>query len=401
MAGMRLIPALLLLPALAFAQVQPPLPAEFTACLAELRLQAQRDGVTNDAFDVAMSRVEPDPSVIDAMATQPEFSTPIWQYMAGLVDDKRIADGQAQMKQWVKTLERAEKTFGVDRHVIVAVWGVESNYGKVMGKRPLVRSLVTASCYGNRKVFFRGELVAALKILGAGDIDVDFLKGSWAGAFGHTQFMPSTFHRMAVDFDGDGKRDVVSSVPDALGSTANFLRQAGWQTGQPWGYEVKIPAGYSGPSGRRTKLHLDEWHTIGIRRIDGKPLLGDAAAALLLPAGSRGPAFLALRNYDAIYSYNTAESYALAIAHLSDRLRGGKPFRRSWPTDDPGLSRSERFELQERLNERGFDVGEPDGLIGPRTSDAIKKFQIAEGLAPDGYAGQRVLKALKGPILLK
>jgi len=393
---MRSVPAFLfLLPALALGQVQPPLPAEFTACLAELRTQAQREGVTNDAFDVAMNHIEPDPTVIVAMGNQPEFSTPIWQYMAGLVDDKRIAEGRAQLKLWSQTLDRAEKAFGVDRYTVVAVWGVESNYGKIMGKRPLVRSLVTASCYGKRQSFFRGELVSVLKILGSGDIEVDLLKGSWAGAFGHTQFMPSTFQRMAVDFDGDGRRDVVSSVPDALGSTANFLKQAGWQSGQPWGYEVRIPAKYAGPSGRRTKLHLDDWVRHGVQRVDGKPLLGDAKAALLLPAGARGPAFLALRNFDAIYTYNTAESYALAIAHLSDRLRGGKPFRKSWPTDDPGLSRSERFELQERLALRGFDVGEADGLIGPRTIDAVKAFQVSEGQAPDGYAGQRVLKALR------
>jgi lytic murein transglycosylase len=396
MAGMRSVPAFLfLLPALALGQVQPPLPAEFTACLAELRTQAQREGVTNDAFDVAMNHIEPDPTVIVAMGNQPEFSTPIWQYMAGLVDDKRIAEGRAQLKLWSQTLDRAEKAFGVDRYTVVAVWGVESNYGKIMGKRPLVRSLVTASCYGKRQSFFRGELVSVLKILGSGDIEVDLLKGSWAGAFGHTQFMPSTFQRMAVDFDGDGRRDVVSSVPDALGSTANFLKQAGWQSGQPWGYEVRIPAKYAGPSGRRTKLHLDDWVRHGVQRVDGKPLLGDAKAALLLPAGARGPAFLALRNFDAIYTYNTAESYALAIAHLSDRLRGGRPFRKSWPTDDPGLSRSERFELQERLALRGFDVGEADGLIGPRTIDAVKAFQVSEGQAPDGYAGQRVLKALR------
>lgn len=377
------------------------MPDDFPACLASLRVEAQRQGITNDTFDVAMARVEPDPTVIEAMDNQPEFSTPIWQYLAGLVDDRRIADGREQLKQWSKTLAKAEKEFGVDRHVIVAVWGVESNYGKIMGRRPLVRSLVTASCYGKRQAFFRGELIAALKILGSGDIEVDFLKGSWAGAFGQTQFMPSTFHRSAVDFDGDGKRDIVGSVPDALGSTANYLKLAGWERGQSWGFEVKIPARYDGPSGRRNKRSVDEWHKLGIRRIDGKPLKAEAPAALFLPAGSRGPAFLVFRNFDAIYAYNAAESYALAIAHLSDRLRGGRAFRKAWPTDDPGLSRSERVDLQERLLERGFDVGEADGLIGPRTVDAIKAFQAAEGIAPDGYAGQRVLRALKGPILLR
>ena len=213
--------------------------------------------------------------------------------------------------------------------------------------------------------------------------------------------MPSTFQRTAVDFDGDGRRDIVGSVPDALGSTANYLKLAGWERGQPWGFEVKIPARYEGPSGRRTKRSVDEWHRLGVRRIDGQPLKGETPAALLMPAGARGPVFLALKNFDAIYLYNTAESYALAIAHLSDRLRGGKPFAKKWPTDDPGLSRAERFELQELLLERGYDVGEPDGMIGPRTMDAIKAFQAAEGLAPDGYAGQRMLRALKGPILLR
>jgi len=391
--------ALLALATPAWAQLSAP--PDFTACLAELRVEAQRQGVTNDTFDTAMARVEPDPSVIEAMSNQPEFITPVWQYMSGLVDEKRIADGRAMLKEWSSTLVRAEKEYGVDRHVIVAVWGVESNYGKLMGRRPLVRSLVTASCYGRRQPYFRGELVAMLRILGAGDIEIDLLKGSWAGAFGHTQFMPSTFHRTAVDFDGDGRRDIVASVPDALGSTANYLKQAGWERGNPWGYEVKLPAKYSGPSGRRTKRDLDDWQQLGIRRLDGKPLKGDVPAALLLPAGFRGPAFLAFRNFDAIYAYNNAESYALAIAHLSDRLRGGRAFAKAWPTDDPGLSRSERYELQERLLERGYEIGEPDGMIGPRTVEAIKAFQLSEGLSPDGYAGQRVLKALQlRPILL-
>lgn len=380
--------------ALAAARAEP-VPPDFNACLAELRTDAQRQGITYDTFDVAMSRVEPDPTVIEAMANQPEFFTPVWQYLAGLVDDKRIADGRVQLKDWARTLARAEKEFGVDRHVIVAVWGVESNYGKLMGRRPLVRSLVTASCYGRRQAYFRGELMAALKILGSGDIEVDFLKGSWAGAFGHTQFMPSTFHRTAVDFDGDGKRDIVASVPDALGSTANYLKQAGWEPGKPWGYEVKLPARYEGPSGRRNKRTADEFQHLGVRHLDGKPLKGDAPAALLLPAGARGPAFVVFKNFDAIYAYNTAESYALAIAHLSDRLRGGKPFQKRWPTDDPGLSRSERLVMQELLLERGFDVGEPDGLIGPRTVDAVKAFQVSIGISADGYPGQRVLRALR------
>ncbi len=388
---------LLLLLALPFhaSGATPTAPPDYPACFAELRAYAQKQGVANGTFEAAMAGVEPDPTVIEAMAAQPEFFVPIWRYLAGLVDDKRIAEGQAHLGQWSDTLARAEKEFGVDRHVIVAVWGVESNYGKIMGRRSLVRSLTTASCYGRRQAFFRGELVAAIRILGSGDIGPEGLKGSWAGAFGQTQLMPSTFHRAAVDFDGDGRRDIVGSVPDALASSANYLKLAGWQPGRPWGIEVKLPARYNGPSGRRTKRSVDEWHELGIRRFDAKPLEGETPAALLLPAGTRGPAFLVFRNFDAIYAYNAAESYALAIAHLSDRLRGGGPFRKAWPTDDPGLSRAEKMELQERLAARGFDVGVVDGMVGPRTVDAIKAFQSSAGLAPDGYAGQRVLRALR------
>ncbi|CCN06328.1 putative peptidoglycan-binding protein, partial [Bordetella bronchiseptica Bbr77] len=223
--------------------------------------------------------------------------------------------------------------------------------------------------------------------------------GSWAGAFGQTQFMPSTYLRLAVDFDGDGRRDLVDSVPDALGSTANFLRRAGWQTGQPWGFEVKLPAGMDlAGTGRRNKQPMSAWQARGIKRVDGGALpAGDTPAALLAPAGAQGPVFLVLRNFDALYSYNAAESYALAIAHLSDRLRGDLPFARAWPTDDPGLSRAERRELQELLLARGFDIGKPDGVIGARTRQALQTVQGQLGLPADGRAGQKTLKALRTP----
>jgi hypothetical protein len=221
------------------------------------------------------------------------------------------------------------------------------------------------------------------------------LVGSWAGAFGQTQFMPSTFQRLAVDFDGDGRRDIVGSVPDALGSTANFLKRAGWASGEPWGYEVRLPGNYDGPSGRRTRKALAEWSRLGIRRVDGSQLTGTGGAALLMPAGAQGPAFIVFRNFDAIYGYNAAVSYALAIAHLSDRLRGAGPLQTAWPTDDPGLSRAERREVQQRLMERGFDIGRPDGIIGARTRTAIESFQKSAGLSVDGRAGARVLRALQ------
>jgi lytic murein transglycosylase len=368
---------------------------EFRNCLAQVRAEAAASGVSAQVFDTATQSLEPDPTVLDAMNNQPEFKLPIWDYLAALVDDQRIADGRARLDEWSSVLTQAEQKFGVDRHTIVAVWGVESDYGRLMGTRSLTRSLATVSCFGPRQRFFRGELIATLKIVQSGDFSADALVGSWAGAFGQTQFMPSTFLRIAVDFDGDGRRDIVASVPDALGSTANYLKRAGWVTGAPWGHEVRTPAGYSGPSGRRTKQSLAQWAQLGITRMDGTRIDGNAQAALLLPAGAKGPAFLVYRNFDAIYSYNAAESYALAIAHLADRLRGGAAFATPWPTNDRGLSRAERREVQQRLLDLGHDIGAADGMIGPKTQAAIRAFQTSAGITGDPRAGGRLLDALR------
>ena len=368
---------------------------DFRTCVSALRAEAQGRGISALIFDTALSGVEPDQTVLDSMDTQPEFKTPIWDYLAALVDDQRIADGKAKLEHWASVLDAAEQKFGVDRHVVVAVWGVESDYGKSVGGRPLVRSLATGACSGRRQKFFRDELMATLRILQSGDMPAEALKGSWAGAFGQTQFMPTTYQRLAVDFDGDGKRDIVGSVPDALGSTANFLMKAGWVKGQLWGYEVRLPAGYAGISGRGNRQSIAQWSSLGVQSAEGKPLTGNGSAALLLPTGPKGPAFLVFGNFNAIYSYNSAESYALAIAHLSDRLLGGGALRTGWPTDDPGLSRAQRRELQELLGARGFDVGPPDGAIGPRTRAAIRAFQASARLPEDGHAGLRALEALK------
>jgi lytic murein transglycosylase len=368
---------------------------EFKACLAEVRKQARAEGITQKTWSAALEGVEPDPTVIEAMDYQPEFVAPIWDYIAGLVDGPRIANGREKLAAWEATLAQLEARFGVDRHVLVALWGVETNYGTLMGRRPLVRSLATTACFGRRQKYFREELLATLRIVQNGDVKPALLKGSWAGAFGQTQFMPSTFHRVAIDFDGDGRRDIVGSVPDALASSANYLKDAGWQPGKPWGYEVVLPAGYDGPSGRRQRATLDQWAARGIRRLDGTPVAGAERAALFVPSGVRGPAFMVFANFDAIVAYNASESYALAIAHLADRMNGAEPFRTPWPTDDPGLTRAQRRELQELLKARGFDIGEPDGIVGPRTADAVREFQRGAGLPVDGYAGARVLEALR------
>ena len=315
---------------------------------------------------------------------------------APTLDDDCVADGQAMLKQWGDTLNAVAARYKVDPATVVAVWGVESNFGRNFGSRPLLTSLSTLSCYGRRQAYFRGEFYDALKIVDAGDVKAEQLVGSWAGAFGHTQFMPSTFLRLAVDFDGDGRRDLVGSIPDALASTANFLKKAGWREDEVWGYEVRLPAGFDASgAGRRNKQALSAWAARGVKHIDGSPLAGDGSAGLLLPAGPKGPAFLVFRNFDAIYGYNAAESYALAIAHLSDRLRGASPFTTPWPTDDAGLSRAERREVQTLLTARGHAIGAIDGMLGDASRAAIRVEQQRLGHNVDGRAGQKLLKVLK------
>ena len=375
--------------------------SSFQGCLAHLRSQAIASGVSGSTYDRYTQNLSPDYSVIDKLNYQPEFSTPIWDYLSGLVDNERVQAGQQKLAQHRVVLNRVEQTYGVPAETVVAVWGVESNYGDISGKYPLLQALGTLSCEGRRQSYFRGEFFATMRILQRGDLTQDQLYGSWAGAFGHTQFMPSTYERLAVDFDGDGRRDLVSSTTDALASTANFLKRAGWQTGMPWGFEVKIPQGVSiAGESRRNKRSLNSWIAQGVTRTDGTALIqgnlsGSTPAGLITPAGANGPAFLVFKNFDAIYSYNAAESYGLAIAHLSDRLRGETPFLTAWPTDDAGTSRAERREIQQFLIQRGYDIGAVDGLIGDKSRQAIQQEQTRLGLKPTGRAGQQILRAFR------
>ncbi|AHG64372.1 lytic murein transglycosylase [Advenella mimigardefordensis DPN7] len=384
------------IPAAAFAQSG----GDFSACMQKLQPQAARAGISAQSFAQFTQGVTPDMSILEKLNYQPEFRQPIWDYLAGLVDDQRVSEGKSNLARYADVLRRVSAQYGVDPATVVAVWGVESNFGQTQGKYPLVQALGTLSCYGRRQAYFQKEFFATLRILQSGDIQPQRLVGSWAGAFGHTQFMPTTFERLAVDFDGDGRRDLMDNAADALASTANFLAKGGWQTGQPWGFEVRLPAGMNtAGEGRRNKKSVSAWAAQGVTAVDGQPLdarvSGSQKAGLLTPAGAAGPAFLVFRNFDVIYGYNAAESYALAIAHLSDRLRGAGPFVTAWPTDDPGLSRAERITLQKALLSRGYDIGEPDGLIGSKTRDAIKTEQSKLGLTPDGRAGQKILRALQ------
>ncbi|WP_282275359.1 lytic murein transglycosylase [Stenotrophomonas sp. PS02297] len=376
--------------------------ADFGSCGTGLRDAAIAQGMAAARFDGLFASVAPDMSVLPLLDAQPEFTTPIWDYLAALVDAQRVADGRAMLATHRDLLDRIAAQYGVDAATVVAVWGVESDYGRIAGKRPLLQSLATLSCNGRRQPFFRGELLALLKLIDRGDLAADGLTGSWAGAFGQTQFMPSTYARIAVDGDGDGRRDLVASIPDALASTANYLKQSGWRSGQPWGVEVRIPVGFDATlAGRGKRRPLAAWRALGVTLVDGGALQAtamadDSAAALLLPAGAKGPALLVFRNYDAIYSYNAAESYALAIAILADRLRGGNGLGAAWPTDDPGLGRDGRRELQALLLARGHDIGAADGMVGDATRRAIRIEQQRLGWQnADGRAGTRILQALR------
>ena len=311
------------------------------------------------AFEQHIAGLTPDLRIMDLMDSQPEFTKSIWDYLDILVTDARIADGSALLAKHRADFDTMEKAYGVDRHFIAAIWGVESNYGTLIGERPVIRSTATLACVGRRQDYFREEFLSALEIVARGDVRPEHLKGSWAGAFGPTQFMPTSFKRFAVDADGDGRRDVVGSVPDLVASTANNLKRDGWVSGQTWGYEVVVPRGFDFMLADRTQMKtMGEWERMGIRRIGGKsfPRASDRGY-LLVPAGAQGPGFLMLQNFRVIMKYNPAEAYALAIGHLADRLRGGEAFVQPWPRHERVLSREERLELQQHLARQGFDVG--------------------------------------------
>lgn len=374
-----------------------PAAADFSSCVDGLKREAVAAGVSRAVAARALDGARPDEKILRFSQAQPEFKIPIWDYLAFLVDEERIADGRAMMRRYDKVLRAAERRFGVNRYVIAAVWGVETDYGREAGDNFLPHALANLVCEGGpRTDYWKSELMAALKLVERGDLALDKLYGSWAGAFGQTQFMPTSYRRLAVDFDGDGRRDLVDSVADALASTANYLKRAGWRSGESWMIEVKVPPGYSGPSGRKNKASLSVWGRRGVVRADGARISGGARAGLLLPAGRRGPGFLVFRNFDAIYAYNAAESYALAISHLADRLAGYPALRTPWPTDDPGLSRAERLELQKLLLANGYDIGAADGKIGPATRAAIAEAEKRLGMEPTGRPGRKIYRALGG-----
>jgi membrane-bound lytic murein transglycosylase B len=367
------------------------------SCVEGLWPAARGAGVTRATFDHALQGFTPDPEVVEAANFQPEYVKPIGEYIDRAVSDKRVETGKQKLVENQALLGSLETRYGVDRHVILAIWGVESNYGTQSGDKNVIRSLATLICTGTKAQFAKPQLVSALKILQRGDIGLDAMNGSWAGAMGHTQFIPTTYNSYAVDQDGDGKRDIWGNIPDALASTASYLKVSGWRAGETWGYEVALPKGFDPKRVNENTLKpLGEWQKIGIVRVNGEayPRLSDKAS-LFAPEGVRGPSFLVLNNFRAILHYNVAKSYALAVGHLADRIRGGGHFVHPWPTDETHLSLEQRTEFQRLLIAQGLMTGEPDGVIGPATLEAVKTYQRSKGLGVDGYPSLTLLKRLQ------
>jgi membrane-bound lytic murein transglycosylase B len=369
----------------------------FHTCLESLWPLAAKRHISRATFTAATRGLAPDLRIMDLLDNQPEFTKSFWDYLDLLVSEERVEQGKAILQKNARIFDTVEKAYGVDRYTLTAFWGVETLYGTKIGDRPVLGSLATLSCIGRRQAYFRGEFLAALEIVHRGDIPADKLLGSWAGAFGPTQFMPTSFQKYAVDFDRDGHRDVVDSVPDMLASTANNLKKDGWISGEPWGYEVVVPANFDFRLADRDKwMPIRDWVKLGIVRADGRPFpRPNERAYVLIPAGVQGPGFLMLNNFRVIMQYNPAEAYALAIGHLSDRLRGGGLLVQKWPRYERVLTRAERLELQQHLVRHGYDVGEPDGQVGGRTRAAIREFQSRVGQVPDGFASAAVLDQLR------
>lgn len=372
--------------------------AGFKRFISDFWPTARAAGIAPQTYNAVFTEMQPDDDTLRLMNKQSEFVKPIWEYLDSAVSDTRVEKGRDMLRQYEPVLRQIEARYGVDREAVLAIWGMETNYGGYMGRHNVIQALSTlAYAAPRRKKFWRKELVTALAIVQAGHVRFEDMEGSWAGAMGHTQFMPSSWKAYAADYDGDGRRDIWTSVPDALASTARYLNKHGWQTGKTWGYEVKLPSGfnYHLADGDKT-LTLGEWQRYGVQRANGRPFPRPSDKGILvLPAGAAGPAFLMLRNFYVIKRYNNATAYALAVGHLADRIIGGAPLAGDWSREHLPLTRSETSELQALLNKRGFSVGAADGKIGPATLRGIRAYQQSRGLVPDGYASVVLLAHLK------
>jgi membrane-bound lytic murein transglycosylase B len=386
------------------AEVKPP-PTEvnvfehqkkFARWVADFSTEARAAGITEATLNLAFDNVSFLPRVIESDRSQPEFTRPIWTYLDSAVSAPRINRGLESLQQHRAQIEPIAGRYGIPAEILVAIWGMESSYGHFAGDIPTIDALATLAFDGRRETWARGQLLAALQILQNRDIDRAQMIGSWAGAMGQTQFLPSVFLAHAVDADGDGRRDIWGSVPDVMASTANFLRKSGWQTGQRWGLEVRLPPGFDyARADTSVRQPAEAWAVEDVQTMDGTPLPALTDSSVLLPAGARGPAFLVGPNFRTILRYNNATSYVLAVHLLAQQLAGGPAVLAPWPRDVQALTRSQILALQEALNARGFDSGTPDGMMGPATQRGIRRYQRSLDLPADGYPTLDLLQRLR------
>lgn len=370
--------------------------AAFDAYIQKLWPQAQARGVSRAVFDRAFAGVTLSRAVLRPARQQAEFVKPIWGYLTGSVSPQRINKGRALARQYASVLSRIESRYGVDRYIVLSIWGMETSYGGYTGSQNVIRALTSLAFAGVREDFFRNELLTALVILQQGHISASRMTGSWAGAMGQTQFMPTSFVKYAVDHDGDGAKNIWTNIPDALASTANYLAKFGWQRGVTWGYEVTLPRTFNvSAHDPRVSRPFTYWSSAGVRRADGRPMPTASSAAIFLPAGIRGPAFLMTKNFAVIKEYNRSNAYALGVAHLSDRIAGTGPIKAAWPSKDRPLSKQNIMTIQRYLNRNGYNAGKVDGRVGQNVTEAIRQFQLKRGMVADGYPTHSLLRAMR------
>jgi len=377
---------LIVLVAPSWAQEQP-----VSAFLAELWPDAQAKGISRTTFDTAMKGFTPDQRVIAAIRRQPEYGKPVGDYVNAIVSKRRIVDAQLKGREWAKTFDAVEKQFQVERWVLIALWGMESDFGSEKDRWDVFRSLATLAYVKYRDPYFRNELIVAMRIMQDNRITREKMVSSWAGAMGQTQFMPSNFVDYAIDFSGDGRADIWGNVPDVLASTANYLRKWKWNSTLPWGFEVLVPDGFDYT---RSRASFAEWRTLGVRRADGKAFPNSGQGILFFPSGASGPGFIVTENFNVLKEYNNSDAYALAVGHLADRIHGGDVIKTPWPKDDRQLSRDARVALQKKLAALGYKVNEFEAHIDFDLRDNIRVEQKKLGMVPDGNPTPALLEKL-------
>jgi membrane-bound lytic murein transglycosylase B len=369
----------------------------FSTWLTDLRAEARKRAISESTLDAALGGLRPIPRVVELDLKQPEFTQTFWAYLDKRVSANRIELGRELLAKHRDLLEGVRRRFGVQPRFLLAIWGLESNFGSNMGDFPIIASLATLAYDGRRGAFFRSQLLDALQIIDEGNVTSPRMYGSWAGAMGQPQFMPSTFVRYAVDYDEDGRRDIWGSLPDVLASAANFLSDLGWRGDETWGREVRLPPDFDWElADLETEKKIADWRRLGVQCADGGDLpQADMAGSIILPAGHQGPAFLVYRNFRAILGWNRSLLYALAVGHLADRIDGKGPLFSARPNSERPLSRGQVEELQTLLARLGFDPGQPDGVVGRATRDAIRRYQRSSGTPPDGHASFELLAELR------